>query len=363
MGSMGTPGEPGTMGAKGEPGAPGPMGAKGDPGLPGPAGKDGAKGEPGAQGPAGAAGPPGPMGATGSAGPPGATGPAGTPGATGPSGPPGPMGPSGPSGPPGASGAYAEEIGAFSGFTTATYSGSLASGGAVGRLAAHALCAAEFGGSHLCHASEYLMASSPVPIPSTGAWLDISGNLEGNLVSASSPHFGRATSPGYSCNDWTNNSTTAYGTTATAAGGINGGGNACDKARPLACCSSPTKARFAGFTPATTTGKVGGRAAMHAMCATAFSGSHLCHAAEYVRSNPAAAGPVDGAWLDISADLKGNLVSWGLPAAGRAPSPGYSCNDWTNDATTAYGSIATTAGGINGGGKSCDKARPLACCL
>ena len=168
MGTMGSPGEPGSMGAKGEPGPPGPMGAKGEPGLAGPAGKDGAKGEAGAQGPAGAAGPPGPTGATGTAGPPGATGPAGTPGATGPAGPSGPMGSPGPAGAPGASGAYAEEIGAFAGFTPTTYAGSLTSGAAVGRLAAHALCAAAFSGSHLCHASEYLMASSPRAVPGTG---------------------------------------------------------------------------------------------------------------------------------------------------------------------------------------------------
>lgn len=272
------------------------------------------------------------------------------------------MGPSGPAGAPGASGAYVEETGAFAGFTATTYSGSLASGGAVGRLAAHAICAAAFSGAHLCHAAEYLMASSPVTVPTQGAWLDISVNVEGNLSSSASPLFGRAPSPGYSCYDWTNSSTTTYGSTVTPAGGINGGGNACDSLRPLACCSSPSKARFAGFTTAKTTGKAGGRPAMHAVCAAAFVGSHLCHAAEFIRANPAAAAPSDGAWLDISSDLKGNLISSGMPAAGRAPSPGYSCYDWTSDASTTYGSTATVAGGINGGGNACDKARALACC-
>jgi hypothetical protein len=272
------------------------------------------------------------------------------------------MGPSGPAGAPGASGAYGEDTGGFAGFTAATYNGSLSSGGAVGRQAAHALCAAEFSGSHLCHAAEYLLASSPVTVPSKGAWLDVSVNVDGSLSAAASPLFGRAPSPGYSCIDWTNGSSTAYGTTVTAAGGINSGGNACDTLRPLACCSTPSKVRFAGFTTAKTTGKVGGRPAMHALCAAAFSGSHLCHAAEFIRANAASAAPADGAWLDISSDLKGSLTASGMPSAGRAPSPGYSCIDWTSDSSTAYGSIATVAGGINSGGVSCDKARALACC-
>src|SRR5262249_47268855 len=61
-----------------------------------------------------------------------------------------------------------------------------------GSIALHALCNANYPGSHLCHASEYSRASSSAPIPASGAWLDMSSDIEGSaLSSASSPLFGR----------------------------------------------------------------------------------------------------------------------------------------------------------------------------
>jgi len=60
---------------------------------------------------------------------------------------------------------------------------------------------------------------------------------------------------------------------------------------------------FAGFTSATTTGNAGGREAMHALCNAAFSGSHMCHAAEYNLATSATPVPSAGAWIAGSATI------------------------------------------------------------
>lgn len=100
----------------------------------------------------------GPTGATGATGLQGPAGPTGLQGPAGAAGNPGPQGPAGPAG----NGAYGEDIPAFAGFTQA-----LSTGDAGGRDGMHAKCAAEFAGSHLCHASEYQLAS---PRPARGSF-------------------------------------------------------------------------------------------------------------------------------------------------------------------------------------------------
>ena len=351
MGEAGTPGNPGAMGDKGEPGTkgdkgePGAKGDKGEPGAAGPVGTPGPAGAKGDKGDPGPAGMPGSTGATGAAGPPGASGAAGM------QGPQGPTGSSGPAGAPGISGAMSEDGGSFVGFTPMGYTGQLG-----GRAGAHGLCAAAFAGSHLCHMSEYLLANSAVALPTAGAWIDPSGDPENAWRSIGSPSIGRA-ADGYACGSWTLD-TSGYGGTALLSSGFESSVD-CSTARPLACCNTPSKTRFAGFTPSATRGNVGGRARMHALCAAAFSGSHLCHVAEYIRSNSATALPTAGAWVDPSGLGKQGWISIALPAAGRAGN-GYACGGWTRDAG-GYGGTALLSSSIESS-VDCNVARQLACC-
>lgn len=368
MGAMGTMGAPGTgekgdKGEKGDPGSPGPVGMQGPSGASGPKGEKGDKGDPGVQGPAGPVGPTGPIGmpgatgATGPAGPMGATGPAGSVGPIGPAGPKGDRGDPGPPGAPGApgaTGAYSEDGAVFAGFTSATYTGLITNG----RPGAHAACAAEFAGAHLCHAAEYALANSPLDIPAAGAWIDPSAEYDSGVTYNGSPQAGRAPN-GYSCQSYTHNGTTYGGTSVLVSGGV-GWGYDCNKSRPLACCTTPKKTRFAGFTSTTSNGKLGSRARAHALCNSEFPGAHYCHAAEYLRANSSAAIPASGAWIDPSANNSG--VSYvGLPTIGRQLN-GYTCQSYVHDGTT-YGGTSLQVSGAIGWGYDCNKTRPLACCF
>jgi hypothetical protein len=106
---------------------------------------------------------------------------------------------------------------------------------------------------------------------------------------------------------------------------------------------------------------------MHAMCAAAFPGSHLCHVSEYLRTNSATTVPASGAWIEPSANSSGNMSSAGLPQNGRY-SAGYNCDTWTT-ASSGYTSIwLTPSGDLNSGSgpamaTSCAASRPLACCI
>lgn len=414
-GAVGPQGEAGAPGARGEAGAQGPKGDKGDPGergLPGvavlvdggvvvgPPGQSvevvavsgdagcafggvrvsvpdaGAvfvcNGQPGSPGSQGAAGAPGVAGA---AGPQGSPGPAGAAGVPGPQGPPGQagsagsVGPQGPQGPTGAAGtgAYGEESFGFAGFTTASYDG-LVDGG---RPTMHARCGQQFPGSHLCHASEYVQSTSAVPVPAAGAWLDPSVKPDGVFTFDGSPVFGRlASSTGsteMSCLSWTYNS--------VAGGGIAGlrvnpagdlGLTACNGVRPLACCIGTPRTSFAGFTPTTTPGAItNGRVGMHAACQAAFAGSHLCHAAEYVRAMSSTPVPPTGAWVDSSVNISGNPAFDGSPTYGRKTSfssTDRSCLSWTSSASG--GGIGGTTVGPPGDVRllDCSVPRAIACC-
>ncbi len=364
MGDKGDKGEPGTMGGPGVKGDPGPKGEKGDVGPAGakgdtgPAGPTGAAGSAGPTGPAGATGPAGSIGPAGPAGPTGATGaagPAGSVGPTGPKGDKGDRGNPGPSGPPGPSGSVTEDVPSFSGFTPLAYSAKVTGG----RAGMHALCATAFTGSHMCHAAEYIQATSGDAPPARGAWVDastVNGTAAANNGSVKAGRFLSS----YSCSSWNNTGGGDYGTIVNALGTIDVYGD-CGTARQLACCNTPTKARFAGFTTGTTTGAAGGRWKMHALCAGAFTGAHMCHASEYVRANSATPVPSGGAWIDASTINGTAAANTGVPDSARFVSS-YSCSSWNNSGGGDYGTTVTELGSIDVYG-DCGKSRPVACCL
>jgi hypothetical protein len=283
----------------------------------------------------------------GPAGPVGPTGPTGPAGAQGPAGAPGPQGPPGPAG----SAAYIEETASFAGFTATTHDGNFA-----GRIGTHQICGGEFPGSHFCHASEYMLTGSGVPIAATGAWIDPSINIANSTSYHGSPVSGRNYNGG--CTQWTSASSTTTGVIVTPDGAFSASA-LCNVARPLACCNSPTKAQFAGFTSAAAlmTGRVG----MHALCTAQFSGAHMCHAAEYLRSASPDPVPATGAWLDPSVDFDASATSYhGLPGAGRNYNGG--CTQWTSKSSTTTGVIVTVEGAFSASAL-CDVDRPVACCI
>lgn len=118
----------------------------------------------------------------------------------------------------------------FRGFTTMSFSGNL--GGLQG---AHAKCASQYAGAHLCTWREYDLVGSSVPVPAAGAWVD-----DARYPSSSTPNVTpRDRENSYACNNWRSSSDSSAGFidpqgiyTATYVA------NACAAARPLACCSN-----------------------------------------------------------------------------------------------------------------------------
>jgi hypothetical protein len=222
----------------------------------------------------------------------------------------------------------------------------------------HQLCAQQFPGAHLCHFAEYSLAASTTTPPATGAWLDPSTADGPGRTWVASVYAGRASS--YSCGDWINNGATNQGLSVTATGAPLDRG--CNSALPVACCDTPSRTGFSGFTVATTNGNGGGRAAMHARCAAEYPGSHLCHMTEYVRASSGTTVPSQGAWLDPSGLAPGGTTTYtGLPSAGR-DTMGWACAHWTLSTNTDTGTyvLATTGAGMTG---TCNVVRPLACCF
>jgi hypothetical protein len=122
--------------------------------------------------------------------------------------------------------------------------------------------------------------------------------------------------------------------------------------------------QFAGFTTATFAGNGSGREAMHARCAAAFTGAHLCHMSEYYLSNSATVPPASGAWIDSSgfisaASSTGSLVNGaGDVRLGRIiGASGLNCTSWTASGSLGY---MLTVSGVSQ--QSCTTPRPLACC-
>jgi hypothetical protein len=379
-GPAGAPGPTGVAGAVGKQGDVGPAGAAGAQGDPGPAGPTGADGAAGVTGPVGPLGPQGPIGLAGPTGATGAQGPAGATGAAGPTGVAGPAGATGPAGtgaagPQGAPGQpgpagnlYGEAAASFIGFTTGTTLGNLGS-----REQMHAMCGAQFAGSHLCHVAEYGLANGASPVPANGAWVDTSGYTGANSTygdyDVATPSAGRYvyTSTG-NCSAWTalvdTYSQNETGMTISATGPKS---QVCNVPRALACCVSPFKEVFKGLA-GSTTGAVGGREAMHSVCATQYPGSHMCHVSEYYRTQNPVSLPASGAWVDTSGYTGANSTygdyDVATVTAGRYlyQSTG-NCSSWTALVDT-YSQNETGMTVTPTGPKSqvCNGVRPVACC-
>ncbi|HEY5922471.1 MAG TPA: hypothetical protein VIV11_12405 [Kofleriaceae bacterium] len=128
----------------------------------------------------------------------------------------------------------------FAGFSSMITNGGSIAGGRPGM---HGVCAAEFAGAHMCHAAEYLRATSGVTIPTSGAWLDPSVSERDEMVLDGSPRFGRWTSS-YTCTGWTNPSGTSFSSTFLDVDGdikTHSSGTAplpigCAAQRAIACC-------------------------------------------------------------------------------------------------------------------------------
>jgi hypothetical protein len=350
----------GPAGAAGAAGAPGAKGDKGDTGAPGLTGAPGAPGAPGAKGDKGDPGIPGVKGDKGDPGTPGAPGAAG---AKGDKGDPGPQGPSGQMG----SGSAAEDGIGFAGFTVGRYTG-----GQGGRDGMHAVCNAEFSGAHFCHVSEYIQTSTAATVPTDGAWVDASVDVEGNITWDAGLHFGRYSGLSWTCGGW-NLSTNQNGATWLGPNGqvnTTGSGVApgCTASRAIACCNGTPRVRLAGFTAASTTGGfTAGRNGAHAFCQAQFPGSHMCHVIEYLRAASPISIPTAGAWIDASVKPDGG-ITWSGPTTGmRYFGLSWTCGGWTlstnaNGATwlSDDGLIQTTGSGVAPG---CTASRPMACCL
>lgn len=131
------------------------------------------------------------------------------------------------------------------------------------------------------------MSNPTASAPSGGAWVDLSVNMSGSSTVAAVAGSGRNANGGDNCYGWTSStsSQTYYNGYHLEPAGYVKSSIGCADARPLACCTGPTRVAFSGVTTWTTDGNSGGRGAMHSHCATEYPGSHFCHAAEYVRAN------------------------------------------------------------------------------
>jgi hypothetical protein len=214
-------------------------------------------------------------------------------------------------------------------------------------------------GGHLCHVAEYIAATSGQSPPASGAWLDESSTTGSTTSYHGSLTAGRSAG-GYNCQSWSRSNVGSFGLVLLSSGALDSGGD-CATARPLACCNTPLKVRMLGFTAATTSGNSGGRHKMHAMCATAFAGSHMCHVAEYLRASAAAPVPATGAWLDESTINGSSTVYVGHTEAGRTAG-GYNCRSWTSGSVGTSGTMITPTGGFDTGG-DCAVSRQVACCI
>lgn len=246
----------------------------------------------------------------------------------------------------------------------------------------HAYCAAEFNDSHLCHVGEYHASGSSTPVPSGGAWMDTSAYVSNSSTyirtDFAGPRIGRyaASNTARNCSNWTaldyiysGNPRDTDGTVVNAVGMST---ELCNVARPLACCSTPFKEQFAGYTSTAYEGDVGGRAIANFHCASEFAGSHICHLAEYIRSTPTVSPPTDGAWADTSAYVDNSSTyirtDFAGPWIGRYTSSNTArnCSNWTALDYLYSGNLRDTDGTVVKPGspatEPCNVARPFACC-
>ena len=273
----------------------------------------------------------------------------GAPGAMGPPGTGGGSSDGGSSFNPG--GTAGSEGYSFVGFTVATYTGNL--GGIQG---AHAKCAAEFSGAHLCTDREYEVVGSATPIPPAGAWIDYA-----RYISSSSPSgTPRDREGSYDCAGWKVTTGAYSGALDTFGAYIHSSANAaCGTVRSLACCRSPQSAWFRGFTAQAYTGDLGGIRGAHAKCSAEFPGAHLCTDREYEQAGSAAPVPPAGAWIDY-----GRYISSSSPSGTPRDREGsYDCSGW-KVTTGAYSGAIDVFGSYvrSSANAACGTVRPLACC-
>jgi hypothetical protein len=187
-------------------------------------------------------------------------------------------------------------------------------------------------------------------VPLAGAWVDNWDDTQPGTRTIST-----------TCNRWTTGTTSYEGVTlrpdstfSTSYVSISDYG--CGQTRAVACCLTPRRKTFRGFTPASFNGNLGGRVGAHAQCASAFPGSHFCDENEYTRSTAGTTVPAAGAWVDNWDDTQ---------PGGRTIST--TCNRWTTG-TTSYegvtlrpdGTFSTSYVSISDYG--CGQLRPTACC-
>ena len=221
----------------------------------------------------------------------------------------------------------------------------------------HAACAAEFAGGYMCHYTEYTLATSRTLVPAAGAWIDRSVDIDGRVGSVGATQFGRYLGGG-SCDGWTG-SGSDNGTHLIEGGLVSF--SPCDDARPIACCNGTQRVAFAGFAGPRVGGVTGGRPGMHGVCDDAFTGSRLCHYAEYIRTRDGTPVPIEGAWLDRSAEYGGSVRGNGHPQLGRYLGGG-SCSAWTNSTAAGDNGTHLTSGAANVSFSSCDNLKYVACC-
>jgi hypothetical protein len=240
----------------------------------------------------------------------------------------------------------------------------------------HARCAAAFTGSHLCHVAEYQLANSATVPPAAGAWLDMSGGIDGFNGNATvsnevaNPDLGRYTGQLYlgNCDNWTAAVDGSAPTSGETVKPFVATSQACTTSHVLACCSTPYVETFRGFTSTSVTGvRPGGRAEMHQLCGAQFAGSHMCHVGEYQRATPTASPPAGGAWLDMTGFLRqSSSVSNEIASnhLGRYTGQLYqgNCDNWStaiDGSAPTSGETITTAGVTSA---PCTTSRPVACC-
>ena len=175
-----------------------------------------------------------------------------------------------------------------------------------------------------------------------------------------------------SCTSWQNGSSTQSGTIIAPAAAAS---VTCDALLPLACCSTPYRETFAGFTTAHVNGERGGRGGMNLICGSEFAGSHICHTAEYIRAHSTTSPPVSAAWIDGSVlSLVGHDST--TPAPGRehetlnnyfggqsmgrlvttAWGSASNCRNWTSSEAIEQGSVLPQAY------DTCAAIHAVACC-
>jgi hypothetical protein len=107
---------------------------------------------------------------------------------------------------------------------------------------------------------------------------------------------------------------------------------------------------------------------MHALCATQFAGSHMCHAAEYYRTQSTITPPAAGAWIDASgyqrayADAQEVSDVASIHASRYTGQSDHNCYAWSQVKTGTqqlFGLIVTPAGPYDA---DCSTAHPIACC-